>query len=79
MSAIDQLIRQKKRIPGVGNYELEIDHREQIKQKYSMIGDRARKQAPLFRGSEFDDVKPDCVNVGPGSYRTYQVPKVLLS
>ena len=73
MTALDQLILEKKCIPGVGDYELEIDHREEIKKKYSVLGDRARKQAPLFRGSDFDDVKPDCVLVGPGSYRTYQL------
>ena len=38
------------------------------------MGDKARKVAPLFRGSDFDDVKPDYINVGPGSHRTYQVP-----
>lgn len=47
-------MKEKKKIPGVGKYELEVDKTEEIRKKHSIIGDRARKVAPLFRPDIFD-------------------------
>ena len=36
------------------------------------MGDRARKEAPLFKSTIFDDNQRDMINVGPGLYQSYE-------
>ena len=67
------MIKEKQKIPGVGKYELEVDHTEELKSKYKIVGDKTRKMAPLFKPTFFDDNKIDCVKVGPGIYNPYKV------
>ena len=37
-----------------------------------IFGDRARKEAPLFKPTLFDDNKRDMLDVGPGIYEPYK-------
>ena len=69
---IDKLIKDKQKIPGVGKYNPEVDHTEEIRRRCKVFGDRARKEAPLFKFTIFDDNQRDLVNVGPGLYEQHQ-------
>ena len=70
---INEIIKDKKIIPGVGKYELIFDNNQEIREKYAIRGDKARKIAPKFKSTIFDDCHVDCIKVAPGSYNTEQV------
>lgn len=70
---IEQVIKEKKGIPGVGKYELYPDNTERERQRHSILGEKARKKAGIFKQTIFDDVHVDCINVAPGSYQTQGV------
>jgi hypothetical protein len=67
------MVNDKKYVPGVGKYELEVDQTEKIIKKYKYLGDLARKEAPIFKVTCFDDQKVDLIKVGPGGYDPYKV------
>jgi len=43
------MVKTKLFMPGVGKYNPEVDNTEKIKMKYKAVGDRIRKEAPLFK------------------------------
>lgn len=50
-----------------------------MKIKYKALGDRTRKEAPLFKQTIFDYVHVDSLNVDPGTYELVKVMWVIFS
>lgn len=69
----DKYLKDKQKVPPVGKYELEVDHTEELRSRYKIIGDKTRKEAPLFKPTQFDENQPDCIKIGPGFYNPNKV------
>ena len=70
---MDDLVKDKKKIPSVGKYDIVIDHSEEIRKTYQKLGDIERKKAPLFRPTIAEAVNVDNIKVGPNQYNVLQV------
>ena len=70
---MDEIIKNKSRIPDIGKYQPEKDHTEEIRKKYKQKNDQERKKAPLFRPTILDQENPDNARIGPGEYETLRV------
>ena len=71
---LDDLIKFKSKVPGVGKYETVKDNTEEIKLKFKIRNDKIRKDIPSFRQTDSsNDLGKDSLRTGPGKYFSYQV------